>query len=177
MKVVRIDGNRIPAPNQLTAIHIDHVDRADFFRWEQPGVVALDRESIPDQLVIHLQSRVVDRRRLARSLPFLPPGRDEYRQTGDDARSLEVRALAESWVEGVPRGIAQVERIVERLRSDYVLDDEARAAGADGYTVAEFQERLKVVPAVRSEWIEDCGHMLHHDQPQVLARLIENFLD
>lgn len=138
VKVVRIDGNRIPAPNQLTAIHIDHVDRADFFRWEQPGVVALDRESIPDQLVIHLQSRVVDRRRLARSLPFLPPGRDEYRQTGDDARSLEVRALAESWVEGVPRGIAQVERIVERLRSDYVLDDEARAAGADGHTVAEF---------------------------------------
>jgi pimeloyl-ACP methyl ester carboxylesterase len=47
----------------------------------------------------------------------------------------------------------------------------------DRYSLAEFQERLKVVPQVRSEWIEDCGHMLHHDQPQVLAHLIESFLD
>ena len=46
----------------------------------------------------------------------------------------------------------------------------------DRYTLTEFQERLKVVPTVRSEWIEDCGHMLHHDQPQVLAGLIEDFL-
>jgi len=46
----------------------------------------------------------------------------------------------------------------------------------DRYTLAEFQERLKVVPQVRSEWIEDCGHMLHHDQPEVLAGLIESFL-
>lgn len=45
------------------------------------------------------------------------------------------------------------------------------------YTLAEFEQRLTVVPQVRSEWIEDCGHMLHHDQPQVLARLIESFLD
>jgi pimeloyl-ACP methyl ester carboxylesterase len=44
------------------------------------------------------------------------------------------------------------------------------------YSLAEFQERMKVVPQVRSEWIEDCGHMLHHDQPQVLAQLIEDFL-
>ncbi len=47
----------------------------------------------------------------------------------------------------------------------------------DRYSLSEFQERLKVVPRVRSEWIEDCGHMLHHDQPQALAHLIESFLD
>lgn len=47
---------------------------------------------------------------------------------------------------------------------------------AERYTLAEFQERLKVVPDARSEWLEDCGHMLHHDQPQALAGLIENFL-
>lgn len=45
------------------------------------------------------------------------------------------------------------------------------------YTLAEFEERLKVVPNVRSAWIEEAGHMLHHDQPQQLAALIESFLD
>ena len=46
----------------------------------------------------------------------------------------------------------------------------------DRYSLAEFEERLKVVPQVRSVWMEDCGHMLHHDQPQVLAARIEDFL-
>jgi pimeloyl-ACP methyl ester carboxylesterase len=31
-------------------------------------------------------------------------------------------------------------------------------------------------PRRQTAWIEDCGHMLHFDQPAVLARLIEEFL-
>jgi pimeloyl-ACP methyl ester carboxylesterase len=26
-------------------------------------------------------------------------------------------------------------------------------------------------------WIDDAGHMMHHDQPAAVARLIEEFLD
>jgi pimeloyl-ACP methyl ester carboxylesterase len=44
------------------------------------------------------------------------------------------------------------------------------------YTLAEYHERLKAVSDVRLGRIEDAGHMLHHDQPQQLARLIEDFL-
>jgi len=44
------------------------------------------------------------------------------------------------------------------------------------FTLAEFHERLNAVPQVRRERLADCGHMLHHDQPQALARLIEDFL-
>ncbi|MEQ1659272.1 MAG: alpha/beta hydrolase [Hylemonella sp.] len=44
------------------------------------------------------------------------------------------------------------------------------------YTLAEFHERLKSVPQLQQALIEDAGHMLHHDQPEQLARLIENFL-
>lgn len=44
------------------------------------------------------------------------------------------------------------------------------------YTLAEFHERLKSVPDCRIARIEDAGHMLHHDQPEALARLIEGFL-
>jgi len=44
------------------------------------------------------------------------------------------------------------------------------------YTLAEFHERLKSVPRLQQALIEDAGHMLHHDQPEQLARLIENFL-
>ncbi len=44
------------------------------------------------------------------------------------------------------------------------------------YTLAEYHERLKSVPQLRQALIEDAGHMLHHDQPQQLATLLENFL-
>jgi pimeloyl-ACP methyl ester carboxylesterase len=44
------------------------------------------------------------------------------------------------------------------------------------YTLAEYHERLRSVPDCRTARIEDAGHMLHHDQPAQLARLIEDFL-
>ena len=44
------------------------------------------------------------------------------------------------------------------------------------YTLAEFHERLKRVPQLQQALIQDAGHMLHHDQPEQLARLIEDFL-
>jgi pimeloyl-ACP methyl ester carboxylesterase len=44
------------------------------------------------------------------------------------------------------------------------------------FTLAEFHERLKSVPQVEIARIEDAGHMMHHDQPEILAALIERFL-
>ena len=40
----------------------------------------------------------------------------------------------------------------------------------------EIDRRIACLPQVRTEMIEDAGHMLHHDQPEVLAQLIEDFL-
>jgi len=44
------------------------------------------------------------------------------------------------------------------------------------YTLAEYHQRLTVVPQLQTAHIDDAGHMLHHDQPEALARLIEPFL-
>jgi pimeloyl-ACP methyl ester carboxylesterase len=44
------------------------------------------------------------------------------------------------------------------------------------YTLDEYHQRLQSVPSHRIARIEDAGHMLHHDQPQVLADLLQAFL-
>ena len=44
------------------------------------------------------------------------------------------------------------------------------------YTLAEYHERLRSIADVRIAVIQDAGHMLHHDQPGQLAKLIEEFL-
>jgi pimeloyl-ACP methyl ester carboxylesterase len=39
----------------------------------------------------------------------------------------------------------------------------------------EIDRRLQVIPNCQQALIEDAGHMLHHDQPEALAKLIEPF--
>jgi pimeloyl-ACP methyl ester carboxylesterase len=44
------------------------------------------------------------------------------------------------------------------------------------FTLAQYHERLQVVPQVEIATVNDAGHMMHHDQPQVLAAMIERFI-
>ena len=47
----------------------------------------------------------------------------------------------------------------------------------DSYDLNEFMQRIASVRDVRHTTVTQAGHMLHHDQPEVLAQHIENFLD
>jgi pimeloyl-ACP methyl ester carboxylesterase len=46
----------------------------------------------------------------------------------------------------------------------------------DRYPRAEFETRLAQVPQLERAVLEDCGHMLHHDQPAALAARLRAFL-
>ena len=45
------------------------------------------------------------------------------------------------------------------------------------YTREQFEQRLAAVPSVRKLQLTPAGHMLHHDQPEALARALQEFLD
>lgn len=44
------------------------------------------------------------------------------------------------------------------------------------FTLEQYHERIQHVPNVEIGFIPDAGHMMHHDQPEVLAGLIERFI-
>ncbi|MBK6591637.1 MAG: alpha/beta hydrolase [Burkholderiales bacterium] len=44
------------------------------------------------------------------------------------------------------------------------------------FTLKQYHERIQHVPNVEIGFIPDAGHMMHHDQPEVLAGLIERFI-
>jgi pimeloyl-ACP methyl ester carboxylesterase len=46
--------------------------------------------------------------------------------------------------------------------------------GADAFDVV--RRRLSHIKDGRLEIVADAGHMLHHDQPEAIARLIESFV-
>jgi pimeloyl-ACP methyl ester carboxylesterase len=47
----------------------------------------------------------------------------------------------------------------------------------DRYTLDEFKQRIASIPQLTHAVVEEAGHMLHHDQPQVVASLIEDFIN
>jgi pimeloyl-ACP methyl ester carboxylesterase len=55
-------------------------------------------------------------------------------------------------------------------------DDSLHQWWKGSYTLDEFHTRLQQVPQVEIVRIPDTGHMMHHDQPEVLAGLIERFI-
>ncbi len=55
-------------------------------------------------------------------------------------------------------------------------DDSLTGWYKGSFTLAQYHERLQAVPHVQIKVVQDAGHMMHHDQPQVLAELIEAFL-
>jgi len=47
----------------------------------------------------------------------------------------------------------------------------------DRYPREDFEARLAAVPRLARATLDDCGHMLHHDQPEALAQQLQAHLD
>lgn len=58
----------------------------------------------------------------------------------------------------------------------HASDDHLQQVWQGRYGQAEMLERLGHIPHLQRHTVPDTGHMLHHDQPATLARLIEQFL-
>jgi len=67
-------------------------------------------------------------------------------------------------------------RISAPVLSVTASDDSLSQWWKGSFTLAQYHERLRAVPQLQSAVIDDAGHMLHHDQPDSLAGLIEKFL-
>ena len=71
---------------------------------------------------------------------------------------------------------AVFQRITAPVLAVQASDDSLGQWWKGRYTLAEYHQRLQVVADVRIAEVADAGHMLHHDQPALLAGLIEDFL-
>ena len=58
----------------------------------------------------------------------------------------------------------------------WVFARESRRAGYLKDTPDQLAERKSAFRNFREVWLDDCGHMMHHDQPRRLAEIVESFL-
>jgi pimeloyl-ACP methyl ester carboxylesterase len=100
------------------------------------------------------------------------PGPDgQWRILGDSAHKV-----INPYLFRVEEALAMYQRISVPVLAVEASDDSLSQWWKGKYTLAEFHERLKSVPQLEKATIEDAGHMLHHDQPHVLANILETFL-
>ncbi|WP_374356704.1 alpha/beta fold hydrolase [Limnohabitans sp.] len=95
----------------------------------------------------------------------------QWRILGDAAHKIINPSLYR-----VEEALEIYKRISAQVLAVEASDDSLSQWWKGKYTLEEYHERLKSVPQVKVARIEDAGHMLHHDQPQALARLLEDFL-
>jgi pimeloyl-ACP methyl ester carboxylesterase len=76
----------------------------------------------------------------------------------------------------VPEALALYARISAPVLSVTASDDSLGQWWKGRFTLEQYRERLRHVPQLTEAHIDNAGHMLHHDQPEELAQLIENFL-
>ena len=100
-----------------------------------------------------------------------PNARGQWEILGDPAHKVTNAQLYR-----VEEVLEIYQRISAPMLAVEASDDSLGQWWQGQYTLAEYHERLKFVPDVRRARVSDAGHMLHHDQPEQLARLIEDFL-
>ena len=100
-----------------------------------------------------------------------PDGSTQWEILGDAAHKIINAQLYR-----LEEVLACYARITAPLLSVVASDDSLTGWYKGSYTMAQFEQRLKSVPHVQQARIEDAAHMLHHDQPHVLAKLVEDFL-
>ena len=100
-----------------------------------------------------------------------PNAQGQWEILGDAAHKITNAQLNR-----VDEVLALYGRITAPTLAVEAVDDSLSQWWRGKFTLAEYRERLKAVPHLSSGVITDAGHMLHHDQPQQLATLIENFV-
>lgn len=139
---------------------------------------AIDLKTYPDA------AAVADR--LMKTNPRLPRDKAEWlarhwARQGDDGQwrilGDAAHKIINPYLYQVDEALEAYKRISAPVLAVEASDDSLGVWWKGRYTLQEYHQRLQSVPHHRIARIEDASHMLHHDQPQALARLLQAFVN
>ncbi|WPB55141.1 alpha/beta hydrolase [Xylophilus sp. GOD-11R] len=99
-----------------------------------------------------------------------PDGTERWRVLGDAAHRVVLPRIFRA-----DESISHYRAITCPVLAVHGSDDSFAARWKGAYDLAEFHRRLQSVPDHRTACVAGAGHMLQHDQPEAVARLIEHF--
>jgi len=173
-RLVNLEGFGMPAtqPAQAPGRYAQWLDEIKALRQGESALKAYD-------------SAEAVARRLMKTNPRLPTDKADWlaRQWAAPNAHGQWVILGDAAHKVVSAQLYRVDEALEiyrRIRAPVLSvtasDDSLSQWWKGRFTLAEYHQRVQVVPQLSAVVVDDAGHMMHHDQPQVLARLIEDFL-
>ncbi|WP_439589103.1 alpha/beta fold hydrolase [Hydrogenophaga sp.] len=173
-RLVNLEGFGMPEtrPSQAPGRYAQWLDELKALRR---GEHALKSYSSPDGVA----------RRLMKTNPRLPQDKADWlaRQWAAPNAKGEWEILGDAAHKVVSAQLYRLDETLELYRrisapvlSVTASDDSLSLWWKGRFTIEQYHERLQAVPDLRNAVVNDAGHMMHHDQPAELARLIEDFL-
>ena len=101
-----------------------------------------------------------------------PNAQEQWEILGDPAHKITSAQLYRA-----DEALAIYERIAAPVLAIEASGDSLGQWWNGRYTLDEYHQRLTHVRTCSTAVVQDAGHMLHHDQPEQVAQLIEAFLD
>lgn len=100
-----------------------------------------------------------------------PDAQGRWHILGDAAHKL-----SNPYLYRVDEALACLAAITAPTLSVEASDDSLGQWHQGRYTLEQYHERIRHIPRCEIARVQDAGHMLHHDQPEAVAGLIEDFL-
>ncbi len=100
-----------------------------------------------------------------------PDAQGRWHILGDAAHKL-----SNPYLYRVDEALACLAAIAAPTLSVEASDDSLGQWHQGRYTLEQYHERIRHIPQCETARVQDAGHMLHHDQPEAVAGLIEDFL-
>lgn len=173
-RLVNLEGFGMPAtkPAQAPGRYAQWMDEVKALHRGQLALKAYDSPDAVARRLMKTNPRLAQDKAdwLARQWAS-PNAQGKWKILGDAAHKV-----VSAYLYRVDETLEMYRRISAPVLSVTASDDSLTQWWKGRFTLAEHHERLRAVPRLDNAVVNDAGHMLHHDQPQVLAQTIEHFL-
>ncbi|MBS3912251.1 MAG: alpha/beta hydrolase [Hydrogenophaga sp.] len=173
-RLVNLEGFGMPAtqPAQAPGRYAQWMDEVKALHRGQQALKAYDSPDAVARRLMKTNPRLAQDKAdwLARQWAS-PNAQGQWEILGDAAHKV-----VSAYLYRVDETLEMYRRISAPVLSVTASDDSLTQWWKGRFTLAEHHERLRAVPRLDNAVVNDAGHMLHHDQPQVLAQTIEHFL-
>ena len=173
-RLVNLEGFGLPAtrPSQAPRRYAQWIDE---IRKLERGEMALkaytDAAGVAQRLMKTNRRLTEDKAQWLAGHWAQPGAQGQWEILGDPAHKITSAQLFR-----LDEALALYEAIAAPVLAVEASDDSLGQWWSGKYTLDEYHQRLTHVRDCRIAVVQDAGHMLHHDQPEQLAQLIEEFL-
>ena len=173
-RLVNLEGFGLPAtrPEQAPQRYAQWIDEIKQLHRGEMALKTYDSQEGVARRLLKTNPRLgEDKARWLAGHWARPNAQGQWEILGDPAHKITSAQLYR-----LDEALALYDSITAPVLAVEASDDSLAQWWKGKYSLAEYHQRLTRVRNVRKAVVHDAAHMLHHDQPTQVARLMEDFL-